>query len=462
MASKVIKSAAWYTASNILVKALGFVTVPVFTRLLTQEEFGVYNNYLAALQLMTIVVTLSLESTIISAKKDYPDELGDYVFSMMVLSCLSAFVWLLVVNLFSGFFSTVFALNIKYLNALLIYLVFFPVVTLFQAWERFTYRYKTTVAVSVLLALGVAGISVALTLLLPDKLDGAIAGRAIPVVAIGATLFVCFLLRRHACRVSYWRYALPVALPYIPHLLAMALLGAMNKIFITRMVGAEANALYSLAYNCGQVITILVTSLNTAFSPWLGDSLAQRCYSRIRTVATPYVAAFALLAVAASLLAPEALLVLGGERYTGARYAIPPIAIGCVLQFSYCMYVNIEQYEKKTAWMAAASISAAVVNAALDILLIPSVGYLAAAWATAISFAWLMAAHMLIVRHIHMLHVYDNVAIAFSTGFACICIAASSLLYDTLAVRLLLCAGFVLAFPRFLHRFSGLKRLTDE
>lgn len=406
--SQVVKSAVWYTASNLLVKALGFITVPIFTRLLTKAEFGAYNNYLSWLAVMTVVVSLSLEATIISAKRDYADDLDRYVFSMMALSVASALAWLLLANLLPGPFGDAMSLDRRYVNALFVYLLFFPVVTLFQTWERFTYRYKVTVAVSVALAVGIAALSVALTLWLPDRLDGAIGGRTLPAVLIGAGLLLWFWRRGTGVRLSYWAYALPIAAPFVPHLLSMTLLGALNRILVTRMCGEEANALYSLANNCGQIITIFVTSLNGAFSPWLGDKLTERAYGEIRRVSRPYVACFAAIAVGVSLLAPEVLLVLGGEGYLEAQYVIPPVALGCVLQFVYTMYVNVEQYERRTVGMAVASASAVVVNWALDLALIPRFGYVAAGWASAAAFAWLLAAHMWLVGRMGMLRVYDN------------------------------------------------------
>ncbi len=405
---QVVRSAVWYTASNLLVKALGFITVPIFTRLLTKAEFGAYNNYLSWLAVMTVVVSLSLEATIISAKRDYADDLDRYVFSMMALSVASALAWLLLANLLPGPFGGAMSLDRRYVNALFVYLLFFPVVTLFQTWERFTYRYKVTVAVSVALAVGIAALSVALTLWLPDRLDGAIGGRTLPAVLIGAGLLLWFWRRGTGVRLSYWAYALPIAAPFVPHLLSMTLLGALNRILVTRMCGEEANALYSLANNCGQIITIFVTSLNGAFSPWLGDKLTEHAYGEIRKVSHPYVALFAAISMGVSLLAPEVLLVLGGGAYLEAVYVIPPVALGCVLQFVYTMYVNVEQYEGRTVGMAVASASAVAINWALDLLLIPRFGYVAAGWASAAAYAWLLAAHMWLVGRMGMLHVYDN------------------------------------------------------
>ena len=447
--TQVVKSAVWYTASNLLVKALGFVTVPIFTRLLTKTEFGIYNNYLSWLAVMTVVVSLSLEATIISAKRDYPDDLDSYVFSMMVLSIVSALIWLVLASMFATQFEDALVLDRRYINALFLYLLFFPVVTLFQTWERFTYRYKVTVAVSVILAVGIAALSVVLTLVLPNKLDGAIGGRTLPAIFVGLVLLIWFWRRGTKLHVPYWKYALPIAAPFIPHLLSMTLLGALNRIMVTRMCGAEANAMYGLAHSCGQIITIFVTSLNGAFSPWLGDKLTQKGYGEIKSVARPYVACFAVIAALVSLLAPEVLLILGDTAYLDAVYVIPPVAVGCVLQFIYTMYVNVEQYEKKTAGMAIASASAVGVNYVLDRILIPQFGYVAAGWASAISYGWLMAAHMWLVHRMGMLHVYDNrFNVLMAAGIAA-AIGLCALVYPYTALRWAIFAVLVVVFAAF-------------
>lgn len=444
MSSEAVKSAFWYTGSNLLVKALGFITIPIFTRLLTHAEFGVYNNYLSWLAVMTIVVTLSLDATLISAKRDYPGDLRNYTFSMIVLAQISAVFWLVVSNCFMSMFEAASALDAVYINCIFIYLLFLPAITLVQTWERFVYRYKVTVALSLAMSVGIALLSVALALLLPDHLGGVIVGRTIPVALLGGSIFLWFIVKKSALNTSYWRYALPIAWPFIPHLLAMTLLGAMNKIFIIQICGADANALYSLAYSCGLIVALFVTSLNSAFSPWLGDKLTEGDYDRIQRVSRPYVALFAAFAFVSTLIAPEVLLVMGGASYLPAMYVIPPIAMGCVFQFVYCMYVNVEQYEKKTKGMALASLSAAALNALLDIIFIPMFGYMAAAWASAASYGWLMLAHMLLVRRMGLSFVYDwkfNIALCTLT---CACIGFCVVLYSAPVVRWIAIVLFVL------------------
>lgn len=404
----VVKSAFWYTASNVLIKALSVITIPIFARMLSVDDFGYYNNYTSWLAVMTIVVSLSLEATLINAKKDFEDDLKNYVYSMALLSVLSASIWLVIALIALPFFETTFILQGRYVICIFIYLLFFPCITLFQTWERFVYKYKVTVALSILLSCSVALLSVMGAYFFTDKLAGIIYGRTLPPVLMGLAI-VLYLKKEKSClKLSYWKYALPIVWPYIPHLLAGTVLGAMNKIFITRICGAEANGFYSLAYNVGLVVTIFITSLNGAFAPWLGDNLKNKAYDRIRKVARPYIVLFSLLTVLAALLAPEALFILGGEKYLEAIYVIPPIMISCVFQFIYGLYVNIEQYEKKTVGMAAATISAAVLNIVLDIVFLPRFGYISAAYATVISYIWLLLVHMRLVFKLGFKNVYDN------------------------------------------------------
>jgi len=58
--SKQTKSVVWFILCAILQKAISFITVPIFTRLLSSEEYGVYSLYLAWLQILTIFTSLYL------------------------------------------------------------------------------------------------------------------------------------------------------------------------------------------------------------------------------------------------------------------------------------------------------------------------------------------------------------------------------------------------------------------
>ncbi|MCI9098352.1 MAG: oligosaccharide flippase family protein [Lachnospiraceae bacterium] len=405
---KALKSGVWYTIANFITKSIGFITTPIFTRLLSHTDYGLYSNYASWLSTFTVFATFNLSSSFISARFDYEKDFDGYISSTLVLSSLVTALWSAVINLFPGFFSNVTGIKSRYINIMVMYLLLFSAVDMFQTRERYFYKYKISVTTSLLIAFSTALLSVFLVVNMENRLFGRILGSALPTVFVGIFLYPVLIYRGKKVETRYWRYALPICVPYIPHVLSLSLLNSMDKMMITRICGAEENALYSVAYSCGAVSTLLITSLNTAFSPWLGEKLNAKKYDEIRKVSKFYIIIFVYAACGIMLVTPEILLLMGGHSYSEAIYVMPPVAFGCICQFMYTMYVNVEQFSKKTIGMAIASILAALFNFLLNSFFISRVGYLAAAYTTLASFIILLFFHIFLVRRIGMQVVYST------------------------------------------------------
>lgn len=403
----VLKSGMWYTISNFLLRGIGFITTPIFTRLLTQEEFGSFSNFSSWVSILTIVVTLNVEATLISARYEYEDKLDEYILSVLSLSILSTSIWWLCANVFSAQATELLDMNSTYMNAIFVYLLVVPAINLFQSRERFFYRYKMSVAISMILSVGTALFSVLLVVIMTNRLTGRIFGMVIPSLLIGFILIMYFWVKGKRIRVCYWKSAIKIVLPFIPHLLSLTILNMMDRIMITKICGERETALYSLGYTVATIITILLTSLNGAFAPWLGEKLAKKEHTEIRKVSKGYILLFTYFAVGLMLIAPEVLLILGGESYTDAKWIMIPISFGCVCQFIYTLFVNVEQFEKKTVGMAFASMSAALLNFGLNAWLIPIFGYVAASYTTLIGYLWLLLVHMYLVYRLGLGKVYS-------------------------------------------------------
>lgn len=451
--SKAFKSGVWYTASNFLIRSIGFITTPIFTRILTKAEFGAFNNYSSWLSIITIFVTLNLESTLISARYDYKDRFDEYILSVLSLSTISATIWFAFVNVFSDRITSCLGLDISYINAMLLYLVFLPAVNLFQARERYYFEYKKTVITSLILSVGTALISVLLVQSMNNRLTGRIIGSVIPTVVLGIAFYIFFIHKGKRIRIEYWKYALPVCLPYIPHLLSMTLLNSTDRVMIDKWCGSEATALYSLAYNCGAIVTLLLTSMNSAFAPWLGEKIAENRTDEIRKFTKVYISSFVFLAIGIMLVSPEVLRILGGASYLEAIYVMTPVSMGCICQFLYTMFVNIEQFKKKTLGMAFASAIAAIVNLTLNYIFIPKFGYLAAAYTTLFGYLCLLCIHMYLVHRLRLSNVYSY-RFVWGTVFVGLCaMILITLTYSMPALRYIAigvyCLLLVLLFFRF-------------
>ncbi len=458
MNKKVMSSGIWFTISNFLIRSIGFITTPIFTRMLSTTEFGEYNNFITWTSILLIITSLNLEASLIRARFDFEKDLKNYVVSMIMLSTISTVLWYGFIVGFNIYFTKIFSMDLKYLNCMFIYLLFYPVINIFQTMERFQYRYKWTVLISIVIAISNSLLSVLFVYVLPDRLTGRIIGYVLPVLLIGIIIIFYFILIKTKIKIMYWRYAIPFTLPFIPHLLSMNLLSGMDRIMIKKVCGTEDLALYSLAYTCGSVISTLVSSINSAYSPWLSEMLSKRDYNSIRRISVPYVFFFCFCASGTVLVIPEILLFLGGKSYFEAVYVVPPVAASTIMQFIYCMYVNVEQYEKKTKIMACASVLSVIINYVLNSIFIPKYGYIAAAYTTYASYFVLMLLHIYIVKKIGKIYVYKNIKIfLIAILFSCVMFISSMIINRYIIRYMIVCIYALSVFIFILLNKNKLK-----
>ncbi len=439
---KALASGVWYTFSDFLVKGLGLITTPIFTRLLSHGEFGLYNTYNSWLGIFSVITTLQLGSSFIRARYDFENDFDNYVFSSQVFSAISVLLWFAIVTILYPLLQTVFKIEQKYIVAMFLYILFHSIIGLFQLRERYFFKYKVSVAISLIVAISSSLLSVLLVLNLSDRLDGRIYGFVIPTILVGLVIIFYMTKQNVKFNFSYCKYALPICLPFIPHLLSLSILNSMDKIMITNMLGEDKTALYSAAYSCGALVTTLLTSMNTAFAPWIGEKLHENRRKEIHSFSRIYVSMFVLLAIFVMLLAPEILLIIGGSTYKESVYVIPPVACGCIFQFVYTMHVNVEQFMKKTVNMAIASMIAALINLLLNYIFIPKFGYMAAAYTTLVGYAWLMCSHVYLVYKIKCSDVYDYRFIVGAVLFSLVIMLLCNILYMYTGLRLTLVATF--------------------
>ncbi len=88
--SKVIRAGIGYTVGNYLLKGLTFLTVPLFSRLLSTAEYGVFNAYLAYQTILYLLVGLALHTSLKNAKYRYKEEFDRYNSGCILLVIASA------------------------------------------------------------------------------------------------------------------------------------------------------------------------------------------------------------------------------------------------------------------------------------------------------------------------------------------------------------------------------------
>ena len=435
--AKALRSGVWYTVSNFLLQGIAFITTPIFTRLLTKSDFGSFSNYTAWLSIVAIVCTLELKSSVSRAYYDFTGDFDGYLSSITFLGTFVTAGFYIIVLLFRGFFEKLLGMDMFYINIMFLNVLFAPALEILQAKHRIQLKYKAFVAVSVVTSLSSTLLSVLLVTKLENRLFGRIVGQALPLIIAYVIAFILVTVKgRTVYNKEYWKYAVCFSAPIVPHLLSNTLLGSSDKVMITSMAGSEANAVYSLAYSCGMIISVLFTSMNQAWVPWLFEKLHMGDQGTVNRVSKLYMAVFMIMLEGAVLLAPELMLIMGGRSYEEATVLVPPIMLGYGFKFAYTFYVNIEQYEKKTYFISVGTIAAAMINIVLNLIFIPRYGYAAAAYTTLAGYIILMLLHLIFCRNIlKIAGMYDNAFILAALGIMTAAGLASQLLYENTPVR---------------------------
>ena len=116
----------------------------------------------------------------------------------------------------------------------------------------------------------------------------------------------------------------------------------------------------------------------------------------VREVSGKYIDLFSLLTLGFICVMPEVSRIMIDESYWIGLDLLIPITLSNYCIFMYLMPVSIEYYHKKTAFISAGTLCAAVFNLALNYFGIKWYGYKAAAYTTLISYFALFCFHFLI------------------------------------------------------------------
>ena len=172
-----------------------------------------------------------------------------------------------------------------------------------------------------------------------------------------------------------------------------------DRLLLGLLVSAEAAGLYAVGYDLAQgSLTVLMMTVTLAAYPLITRALEREGVGAAREELEQHaVALFALALPAAaglSLLAPNVAHVVLGSAFEGtAALLIPLIVVGALLAGVRAYYLDLSfQLQENTRALLLVTAAAALVNLGLNLLWIPRLGYLGAAYATVAAYAVGLAA----------------------------------------------------------------------
>ncbi len=441
-----LKAGIWYTVSTFLIRGAAFLTMPIFARLMTQGEYGEYSIVLSWMSILIVITGFDCHSSIIRSKHEFADDLDSYSASILVLtSIITGIFYFLCTFIFPNAFSDWFDINNNYKDILFLYLFFYPSFSIFITQQRAFYKYKLFSFLSIISILLSTVLALLLVIFTDDKLTGRILGNYIPLIFLGVCFYVIILIKGRHIRIKYWKYAAKLCIPLVPHLLSLNILTSSGRIFITKYCSIEETALYSLAFNCSNILVILMDAMNKGWAPWMLDMLYLNQKDALKSASKPYILFFLLLILGLIIFSPEIVFFLGGEAYAQSVYLLPPLIVSCMFQFIYLMYLQTEFYEKKTVFAGISTVMAMIINVVLNILLIPRFGYVMASYTTLIGFIFMCLFHYTYAKRLGYGNIFDKKLIAAVLFICFIAMIICTFVYQMMWLHIITCILFITA-----------------
>ena len=400
---KLGRHSSHYLAGLVAKLGLGFISLPIFTRVFSVADYGLIDLIGKVLLFMTALSKMGLQQSAMrffdgkrfakdreSAQRYYSTMFfGSILTSVIVALCFIAASRLFLKSLIDAPLSAV----IGVVSILIVLRAMQSMLWSFLRSEERTKAYNIA-------AVACRASTIAIVCLLLPWL-----GRTVRTYYSGAMaaemavvlVFTCWLLRRGILNPTRFdagllRAGLLFGCPLILYEVSTIVLDAADRVLVRYYLGAEPLGIYSVAYGlASQLNDLLVFPLGLAIFPiymrlWAseGREATTRFLSTCLDLFLAVAAGVSAIAVVASR---DGLVLLASPKYHGAERLIPLLVMGLLIYTTHIFLCAGLLIHKKTGTMAVLLLGSAAVNIGLNCMLLPRIGLEGAAIATLVSYA---------------------------------------------------------------------------
>ncbi len=389
MINSFVKDSLTYAVPALLARGIGLFLLPVYTRYLTPEEYGVIELLTILFALLNILITLEVTQAVARllpnaalAKKKLLASTA-FNFTVIVFTLLGLFIWIFP-SIFSELLFGVdqYIVEIKIASfAMVVNALFY----LMQNHLRWCLQVREFAIVGVIYSALVAAISIYLVAVLKIGVKGILIGQLVSGL-LALILSIYFSTKKVPISLKFdipsLKEMLIFSIPLVFSSLAVYINTFVDRWFINSMLDLKDVGIYSVALRIALIPGLIVYSFQMALTPLI--------YHHYREEGTPYSIArlfnyflfFVLpILVVIGLFAEEIVSILAGKDFSDAAELVFILSFSLVLMNIYIFSPGLG-IAKLTSKIAIINIIAAITNILLNINLIPIYGRLGAAIAT--------------------------------------------------------------------------------
>lgn len=382
--SPAVKASFWFTVSNVMLRGISFITLPIFSRILTTAEYGVVSVFGSWETIISIFCTLTLWGGVFNlVLVKNSEEREKYIAGFQGLATTITLVFfLLSLALIKPFckFST--------LSPFLVVCLYLQILSqvpflLWQGKVRFDYKYKLIVLITAVMSVLNPILGYIAVTHTEYKAEARIVVTTVMNLVVAIIFFIVNVKNgKTFFNKEIWKYAIKFNIVLIPHYLSMQILSQSDRIMINNMCSSTDVGIYSVAYSFAMLLSLVTAGINSSFGPFIYKCIKSENYEKLRKSTTFLLFGIAAMTVAMICTIPDVFKLVLPESYYPAIWVIPPITGAVFFQFLYPLFGSVEFYYEAKKYVTMASLFGAGINIVLNFIFIKLIGFIAAAYTT--------------------------------------------------------------------------------
>lgn len=386
--SKLVRNTGILAIGNLCTKCISFLLMPLYTALLTTQEYGTVDLIVAISSLFTIILTLQLDQGVfrflVEARGDSEQQekyIGTTIFTVLFTSCATAIFGTGVLN----------ALDYTYTFYLVCNTILGIITTVFLQFPRGmgdNAVYVTGSCIS-------GSANVVLNVVFVAFLRWGIKGMLLANL-LGSICCVLFI----AIKTKLWNYLkisnyskmhlaklLRYSMPLVPYTMCWWIVNVSDRMIINSYLGVSFNGIYALSNKFPSLFSMLSGIFQTAWMESafenVNDDNRNVYYCKMMNTAIRFYSSANMLIIAA---VPLVFGFLVGVNFREAYMYIPLLMTASMFHAVSALFGAVYFAFKKTGRVAFSAGLAALINIVVNILFIESIGLYAAALSTLLAY----------------------------------------------------------------------------
>ena len=364
------------TIGKICTQLITFFLLPLYTAILSTEEYGIVDLLNTLVSLLLPIVTFQVEQAVfrnLIDNRENEDEKKKIISTGIFSVILQCIIYICIFFLISPFFENQY----KYFLATNVIAYIFASLT--QQMARglgknthfaigsFLSAFTTIIFNLLFLVVFKFG---AYGMLMANML-GQIICTIYNIISLKLYKYISISEFKKAILMKLWKYSLPL----IPNAISWWVFNASDRVVVSGILGVAQNGILSAAHKFSNVFITLYNIFNLSWTEMvslhIGDSDAKEFLNKMTNMMLRF---FTAMAVGIIACMPFVYPIMINEKFSDGYNLVPIMMLGCIFNVVVGLISTIYVAKKNTKAIANTSIVSAVINITVNLCLIKFIG----------------------------------------------------------------------------------------